>query len=103
MRIVQVQMSWRRAHERAVLRVLCCVRKMRLLQLRPLVGLNSFAHFLQPRGPEGQDAFLAAGLLDDPSYSGTEKLSRFLQCFERLRALAGHEKREREAKMGVEI
>jgi hypothetical protein len=59
-------------------------------------------HFLESGGP-GTNMLLAAGLLDDPSDSGWGKAQQFLQCLERVRVSVEREKRERQAKMGVEI
>jgi len=50
----------------------------------------------------GRNTSLAAGLLDVPSCSGWEKLSRFLQCFATLRASDEREKMEKKAKTTVE-
>jgi hypothetical protein len=55
------------------------------------------------RKPGNEHASLVAGLLDDPSDSGSGKAQQFLQCLERVRVSARREKRERQAKMDVEI
>jgi hypothetical protein len=55
------------------------------------------------RKPGNEHASLVAGLLDNPSDSGWEKAQQFLQCLERVRVSAGREKRERQAKVEVEI
>ena len=45
----------------------------------------------------------AAGYSKIRDYSGSESSAKFFQCFRRVRALEDCEKREREAKRGVEI